>query len=106
MTHESKGGVKLSAAVFSDPRVRELPGDCFRVFLWMSMEAAGGPGSDATVRASASSVARAVGLADSSVCRAFTRLLQGGLIQRVETNFKTGNLWKVVPLLVVEAVPS
>ena len=92
------GFFMLANHVFSEPLLRSLTGDTFKVFLWMSMQAYRFRQSDGTVRASAKFVSVGVGIAESSVTRSFDALIKNKLIKRIEINYKTGNKWWVSPI--------
>ncbi len=92
---EASGFFKLSHAVFWDSTLRELSGDSFRLFLWLSSRAWRFPTSDGTVRASVSFMESQAGMSHATISRSLKKLKETGLISVVEVDFKKGNLWKV-----------
>ena len=89
---------RLANHVFTDPILRTLTADTFKVFLWMCMQVYGCEQSDGNLRASARTVSLGIGIAESSVTRSFYVLLKCQLIKRIEVNCKLGNLWWVSPI--------
>jgi len=94
----AQGFFKLSHAIFSHPRLRELSGDCFRLFLWLSCRAWRYPDSDGTVRASVGYMESHIGMGHATVSRGLRSLKETGLVSLEEVNFKRGNLWRITPL--------
>lgn len=93
-----RGYFKLSHAIFSDRILRELPGDCFRLFLWMSSRAWRFPTSEGILRASVNFVTEQTGMSHATVSRALKALKETELVSLIKTDFKRGNVWKVFPI--------
>lgn len=86
---------RLSPRVFSETLTRNLSGDCFRLFLWLSWRAWRYPNSPGVVRAAVSFIEDETGMGHATASRALKKLRESGLIQLIETDFKRGNLWKI-----------
>lgn len=93
--HADGGYFQLNHSVFRDPKLRELPGDTFRLYLWLSSQGWRFPDSDGTLRAAISFITDAIGLPHATVSRGLKLLRETGLIQLIETDFKRGNLWRI-----------
>lgn len=91
----SQGFFKLSHSVFAEPLLRELSGDCFRLFLWLSSRAWRYPTSGGQVRASVGYIEIHAGMSHATISRGLKTLKEKGLIAIVEVDFKNGNLWQV-----------
>lgn len=100
------GFFKLSNALFSNVIVRELPGDAFKIFLWMSMLAWRFRDSKGELRASVGYISRGVGISRASVSRNLSSLENARLISVVAVDYRLGNLWKVVDLAAVRELPQ
>ena len=85
----------LTHAVFSDPTLKDLSGDSFRLFIWMSAQAWKYCDSIGLVRASISYISNGTGLSDACVSRSLKGLQKVELVSLYEKNFKLGNLWKI-----------
>jgi hypothetical protein len=72
-----------------------MSGDCFRLFLWLSVRAWRYPNSPGVVRAAVSFIEEQTGMGHATVSRALKALKESGLVDLVETDFKLGNVWKV-----------
>ena len=63
MTRPTDGGYfQLSHSVFRDPMLRALPGDTFRLYLWLTTQGWRFPDSDGSLRASVSFITEATGM--------------------------------------------
>jgi len=93
-----QGFFKLSHGVFSEPLLRDLSGDCFRLFLWLSSRAWRYPSSGGIVRASVGYIEMHAGMSHATISRGLKSLKEKGLISIVEVDFKNGNLWQVSSL--------
>src|SRR3712207_2482488 len=71
---ESAGYFKLSHSVFQNPVLQTLPGDAFRLFLWMSSIAWRFKHSDGLIRASISYITQGTGISSASASRALVKL--------------------------------
>mgnify|MGYP001581968796 CR=1 FL=1 len=91
------GYFQLSHSVFQDPKLRELSGDAFRLFLWLSSQAWRFRDSDGTTRASISFITEATGMSHATVSRSLKVLKEMDLIRLVENDFKRGNRWWISP---------
>jgi DNA-binding transcriptional ArsR family regulator len=91
----NQGFFKLSHAVFSEPLLQELSGDCFRLFLWLSSRAWRFSKSNGEVRASVRFIEDQTGMSHATVSRALKTLKERNLVRLAETDFKRGNTWKV-----------
>jgi len=89
---------KLSHRVFSDPKLKKMSGDCFRLFLWMAAKAWRYPNSEGTVRASISFIEEGTGMSHANVSRCLKALKELDLVRLVHMDFKRGNVWWVSPL--------
>lgn len=98
--YSKAGFFKLSHAIFDHQVVRDLSGDCFRVFLWMSTRAWRFPESNGVVRASVSFIEARAGMSHATVSRALKSLKEAGLVKLVEVDYKRGNVWMVCDLAV------
>ena len=90
------GFYKLPHTIFEEPAVKELTGEQFRLYLWLTMRAWRFPFSDGTVRASLTYIQRYLPISESTASRALKKLQNYGLIRLIEKNFHDGNLWFVV----------
>ena len=77
------GYFQLSHSVFRDPKLRALPGDAFRLYLWLSSQGWRFPDSDGTLRASVSFITEALGMPHATVSRGLKILREGSLVQLV-----------------------
>lgn len=93
-----QGFFKLSHGVFSEPLLKDLSGDCFRLFLWLSSRAWRFPSSGGVVRASVGYIELQAGMSHATISRGLKTLKEKGLISIVEVDFKIGNLWQVSSL--------
>ena len=93
----SGGYFQLSHSVFHDPVLRDLPGDTFRLYLWLSSQGWRFPDSDGSLRASVSFITEALGMPHATVSRGLKLLREKQLISLIETNFKRGNSWQITP---------
>lgn len=93
-----QGFFKLSHSVFAEPLLRELSGDCFRLFLWLSSRAWRYPTSGGVVRASVGYIELHAGMSHATISRGLKALKEKGLITVLEVDFKNGNLWQVSAL--------
>ncbi len=93
-----QGFFKLSHGVFSEPLLKDLSGDCFRLFLWLSSRAWRFPSSGGVVRASVGYIEMQAGMSHATISRGLKTLKERGLISIVEVDFKIGNLWQVSSL--------
>jgi len=93
-----QGFFKLSHGVFSEPLLKDLSGDCFRLFLWLSSRAWRFPSSGGVVRASVGYIEMQAGMSHATISRGLKTLKEKGLISIVEVDFKIGNLWQVSSL--------
>lgn len=103
---EVGGFFKLSHRAFFDPTLRELSGDCFRLFLWLSSRAWRFSTSDGTVRASVSYIETQAGMSHATISRALKTLREKKLVTLKETDFKKGNLWHVSPIASTSSSPD
>ncbi len=93
-----QGFFKLSHGVFAEPLLRDLSGDCFRLFLWLSSRAWRYPTSGGVVRASVGYIELHAGMSHATISRGLKILKEKGLISALEVDFKNGNLWQVSAL--------
>ncbi len=91
------GYFQLSHSVFQDSKLRDLSGDAFRLFLWMSSQAWRFRDSDGITRASISFITEATGMSHATVSRSLKVLKEDDLIRLVENDFKQGNRWWISP---------
>lgn len=91
----NQGFFKLSHAVFSEPLLQQLSGDCFRLFLWLSSRAWRFAKSNGHVRASVRFIEDQTGMSHATVSRALKTLKDRNLVRLAETDFKRGNTWQV-----------
>ena len=91
------GYFQLCHSVFRDPKLRDLPGDAFRLYLWLSSQGWRFRDSDGSLRASVSFITEATGMPHATVSRALKPLREVRLIELLETDFKRGNRWRVTP---------
>lgn len=89
------GFFKLPHEAFFDETLRNLSGDEFRLFLWMSAQGWRFPDSDGLLRASVSYATVGTGMSHASVSRALKALREAKLIELVEADYKKGNVWRV-----------
>ena len=92
---EVGGFFKLSHRVFFEPLLRDLSGDSFRLFLWLSSRAWRFPTSDGTMRASVGFIESQAGMSHATISRALKTLKDKALISVIEVDFKKGNLWQI-----------
>lgn len=97
---------RLSPRVFSESVTRNMSGDCFRLFLWLSWRAWRFPNSPGVVRAAVSFIELETGMGHATVSRCLKTLKELKLVTLVETNFKRGNVWKVSSLACPGRVPD
>lgn len=90
-----QGFFMLAHSVFSQPLIRDLSGDAFRIFIWMSSQAWRFRQSNGQFRAAVDYIAASCGCSRSTVTRGLSDLKATKLIQCIEQNFKKGNLWLV-----------
>ncbi len=95
---EVSGFFKLSHRVFSEPSLRDLSGDCFRLFLWLSSRAWRYPTSDGMVRASVGFIETNTGMPHATISRALKTLKDKSLVSIVQVDFKKGNVWRICPV--------
>lgn len=100
------GFFRLSQAIFWEAEVREMSGDCFRVFLWMSARAWRYPDSTGVLRAAVSFIESETGMGHATVSRALKSLKEARLIKTLEVDYKRGNVWKVSPIAVAGSSPE
>ncbi len=93
-----QGYFKLSHAVFSEPQLQDLSGDCFKLFLWLSSRAWRYPTSDGSIRASISFMESGAGIPHATVSRSLKTLKEKKLITIVTVDFKKGNIWQISPI--------
>ena len=103
---EHRGFFMLAHSVFDDPVLRSLPGDSFRLFLWMSSRAWKYRDSTGLIRASISYAAHGAGLSEACISRSLKVLVDAELIAVKERNFKLGNLWSVSVRAALRKVPA
>lgn len=89
---------RLSDRAFSTPQLRNLSGDCFRLFLWMSTEGWRYLNSDGSLRASIGYLELNTGMSHASISRCLRTLREESLIVLLETDYKFGNIWRVSPI--------
>ncbi len=89
------GFFMLAHSVFENVVLRQLSGDSFRIFIWMSALAWRFRGSSGEFRASVEYVSAKCGCSRSTATRGLKDLRENQLIECVEQNFKKGNLWRV-----------
>jgi len=89
------GFFKLSHRVFAEPALRQIPGDCFRLFLWFSSRAWRYPTSTGILRASVRFIETETGMSHANISRSLKLLKDSGLVKIVEKDFKRGNIWRV-----------
>jgi hypothetical protein len=90
-----QGFFMLAHSVFQNPIIRELSGDAFRIFIWMSSQAWRFRESNGQFRAAVDYIVAKCGCSRSTVTRGLADLKLAKLIECVEQNFKKGNLWQV-----------
>jgi hypothetical protein len=95
-----QGYFMLAHSVFMNPVLRELTGDAFRVFIWMSAQAYRFKTSDGTLRASIGYINAGTGVSQATVSRILDALVKKKLVERVEVHSHKGNLWRVSPVAV------
>ncbi len=95
---EIEGYFKIPHAMFSNDIIRNLSGDCFRLYLWLHSRAWRFPDSDGVLRASISFIELCTGVGHAAVSRSLKTLKEVSLVELVESNFKYGNLWRVTNL--------
>jgi hypothetical protein len=91
----AQGFFMLAHSVFDEEVVRNLSGDAFRIFIWMSAQAWRFKESKGEFRAAVDYISVKCGCSRSTVTRGLNDLKKNNLIECVEQNFKKGNLWKV-----------
>lgn len=92
---EIEGYFKIPHGMFSDDVIRNLSGDCFRLFLWLHSRAWRFQDSNGVLRASISFIELCTGVGHAAVSRSLKTLKEASLVELVESNFKHGNLWRV-----------
>jgi DNA-binding transcriptional ArsR family regulator len=97
--HRTKGFFRVDHNIFQDKRLRQLSGDCFRIFLWMSSRAWRFPLSRGFLRASISMIHLSTGVSEATVSRALSELKKAALIRLVKVDRKAGNRWWVESIL-------
>lgn len=95
-----KGYFRVRHDAFADRLLRDLSGDAFRLFLWMSSLAWRYPDSDGSVRASVGFIERGTGISHATISRALAQLRKQSLVELLESDFKRGNLWKISSIAV------
>lgn len=100
------GFFRLAHAVFGDLQLRDLTGEEFRIFLWLSTRAWQFPDSDGRLRASVSYIQRGLGSSPASIERALRSLQAKKLLRLAVRDFKLGNLWEVSPKAVDRGPPG
>ena len=80
-----QGFFKLSHGVFGEPLLRDLSGDCFRLFLWLSSRAWRYPTSGGVVRASVGYIELHAGMSHATISRGLKTLKEKGLITALES---------------------
>ena len=85
------GFFMLSHGNFADPRMRQLPGDSFRIYLWMSCNAWRYRDSTGFIRAAVGYISVGTGVLTATVSRCLQILREENLIRLVQTDFKRGN---------------
>jgi DNA-binding transcriptional ArsR family regulator len=103
---EPGGFFKLSHTLFADPRIQQMSGDCFRLFLWLSMRAWRFPDSTGVVRASVRFVEEATGMGHATISRALKVLKDHELVEALEVDYKRGNVWKIARLALPGGAPD
>lgn len=93
-----QGFFKLSHAVFSEPLLQGLSGDCFRLFLWISSRAWRYPTSGGVLRASVSYIEANTGMSHATISRGLKTLKEKDLVAIMEVDFKNGNKWRISSL--------
>ncbi|MBI4402646.1 MAG: hypothetical protein HY537_00705 [Deltaproteobacteria bacterium] len=106
MLTKPAGFFKLAHSVFSEPCLRELSGDCFRLFLWLSAKAWRYPNSQGIVRASIHHMEIQTAMGHATISRALKALKEARLVELVATDFKKGNVWKISPIATGPEVPE
>lgn len=97
-TRITKGYFRVDHQVFQDERIRQLSGDCFRIFLWMSSRAWRFPASRGFLRASISMIHLNTGVSEATVSRGLSELKKANLIVLHKVDRKAGNWWWVEPV--------
>jgi hypothetical protein len=101
-TESYSGFFRLSHSIFSESTMRDLSGDSFRLFLWMSARAWRYPDSTGVIRASVRYVEGQTGMGHATISRAFKTLKELQLVKSIEVNYKRGNLWQVSSLALAD----
>ena len=99
-TDHDQGYFKLAHSVFSNTKLRKLPGDGFRLFLWMSSRGWRYSTSQGYLRASVRYIAEKTGMSPATVSRGLKILRDVNLVKLCRTDFHDGNLWKVSSIAV------
>lgn len=103
---QDQGFFRLSHSVFTHPALIPLPGDAFRVYLWMASQAWRYPDSDGTMRAAVTYVVNGTGVSKATVSRCFAILKKASLIKPIEINYAIGNVWKVSDIALAKPTKS
>ena len=90
-----QGFFMLAHSVFEDEVIRNLSGDAFRIFIWMSAQAWRFKESKGEFRGAVDYISLKCGCSRSTVTRGLQDLKANKLIVCIEQNFKKGNLWGV-----------
>ena len=89
-----EGYFKFSHGVFQNPILRDLSGDSFRIFLFLSSRAWQFPDSTGEVRASYSFIEMNTGVSVAQIKRSLSQMRDLGLIKIVSIDYKKGStLW-------------
>lgn len=102
----SKGFFRLSDRTFSYPRLQQLSGDCFRLFLWMSSRGWRYQKSDGSLRASVGFIETHTAMSHATISRSLKTLRELSLIELLETDYKRGNVWSVSPVAFAGCEPE
>lgn len=89
------GFFMISHSLFRDPLLRNLPGDAFRVYLWMCANGWRYPSSTGHIRAAVGYIAKGTGVSTATASRCLQILKGQKLIRLAEVDFKRGNTWFV-----------
>lgn len=96
---QKHGFFKLAHAGVYDERLRNLSGDSFRVFIFLSLNAWRFTQNRGEVRASVNYVSKISGVSRSTATRCLESLEEAKLLVMLEQDYKRGNLWRVSDLL-------
>lgn len=91
----ARGFFRLSERAFSHPKLQQLSGDCFRLFLWMSARGWRYQNSDGTLRASVSFIETHTGMSHATISRGLKSLKELSLLELRQVDYKRGNIWRV-----------